>query len=57
MESKSILNGTSESRPEKALVMHEEKIEVEFAVIRRIYAREFPAIKASFEEWADKWPQ
>lgn len=57
MESKSVLNSTSKSREEKAVKIHEEKIEVEFAVTRRIFAREFPAIKASFEDWADQWPQ
>ncbi|RPI64951.1 MAG: hypothetical protein EHM44_02170 [Ignavibacteriales bacterium] len=57
VESKSILNGISKPGQEKIIAMHEEKIEVEFAIVRRIYAREFPAIKSSFEEWADKWPQ
>ena len=56
MESKGILNVTGKPGEEKIVAMHEEKIEVEFAVVRRIYAREFPAIKQSFEEWADKWP-
>ena len=56
MESKGILNLACKPGEEKIVAMHEEKIEVEFAVVRRIYAREFPAIKQSFEEWADKWP-
>lgn len=57
MESKNLLNSVSQSGPEKAVTMNEEKMEVEFAFIRRIYAREFVAIKSSFEEWADQWPQ
>lgn len=56
MESKSVLERTGEQGKTKTLE-HEEKIEVEFAIIRRVYAREFPAIKQSFEEWADQWPQ
>lgn len=56
MENKSLLNKSSQSGEKKAL-NEEEKIEVEFAVVRRIYAREFVAIKTSFEEWANQWPQ
>jgi hypothetical protein len=40
---------------DKVGIAQEEKIEIEFRISRRIFARDFVAIKTSFEEWASNW--
>jgi hypothetical protein len=37
------------------IIREEERIEVRFEHIVRIHARDFEAIKRSFEEWAEEW--
>jgi hypothetical protein len=59
MENKNVLKGTGKQRKSENIkyipIKEEEKIEVEFRITRRIYARDFLAIKTSFEEWASSW--
>lgn len=54
MDSQSLLKGTSGQGQSKA-IRQEERIETEFRHIVRIYAKDFEAVKNSFEEWAGQW--
>ena len=54
MESKNLRNGFSKLREGK-IINQEEKIEIEFRVLKRVYARDFVAIKKSFEQWSKLW--
>lgn len=56
MDSKNILNGSGKlGQGEDVKINQEEKIEIEFRVLKRVYARDFVAIKKSFEEWSRQW--
>lgn len=58
MDSKSLLEGSSELGESEALSFKdEEKVEIEIREIVRIYARDFDALKKSFEEWAKQWEE
>jgi hypothetical protein len=58
MDSKSLLKGSSELGESEALSFKdEEKVEIEIREIVRIYARDFDALKKSFEEWAKQWEE
>lgn len=54
MAGESLQQGIGGSGESKAL-RQEERIETEFRHIVRIYARDFEAVKNSFEEWAGQW--
>lgn len=57
MESKNLLKRDDKLGKVEAImkINQEEKIEIEFRVIKRVYARDFVAIKRSFEEWSKQW--
>jgi hypothetical protein len=55
LDSESLQQGFDRSRKSEIIKREEERVEVEFRHIARIYARDFEAIMKSFEEWASKW--
>lgn len=59
MVSKGVRNGLSKlgkgENIGEVVMNQEEKIEIEFRVLKRVYARDFVAIKKSFEEWSRLW--
>ena len=57
VDSKSVLKRPNKLGESEAIdkINQEEKIEIEFRFIKRVYARNFVAIKKSFEEWAKHW--
>lgn len=60
MENKSIQprfsqSGQSEAIKLPAELAEDEKIEIEFREIVRVYPKDFVAVKKSFEAWASEW--